>query len=950
MITRFASAAAFAAGILLSLPAVAQDDTDLARALAHRGWFDLAEELCDRIEKGPSRNVALYIRAEIQLGQVDRESDFEKASKGLEEAVGLYKRFLDVAPAHPLALDARTGIGWVLARKGRLAVDAVDLEPDAMKQAELRKQAAQSFADAEKFFRETIEALKKEKSNRAQDALMDSRLELPRVMIEHAKMPGTDDATRKKMLTQAKAMLIDFEFDFGDRPIAFEAMLEGGKCLTELGEYRQAESKLRATFALRKRLAEAKIPVNDYHQRIIYGAYIALAQSLQRAGKLSEAKTFVDGILKEDKSLEKGWAGPALRLEKAEVLFKMKDLPGALSLVTELVNKDPNGYWGYVARNKMKKWGETGAAVRFTPGQLMTAADSSMDRELFRDALRDLRRCIEACDTVAEKMKFQGSAYYKMGECYQAMHRNYEAAFAYEKVFTLFPKDPNAPKACYEAVRCYNAEFAISGDPRDDQQKEKFLSLLATNWPKDPAARNLKYVQAEKVEKSGDYKGAAELYRQVGEDAEAYESALVAQGYCYYVDASKKYEKRPRTAAAEKEAKDEFHLAELALTRFLDRAADASKMPAQPEQQKARVGLIQAANQQLAYVYMHEAVGKTKAALTMLAKVAKDIPPDDERLAKVWATQIQAHLSLQQVDESIAILDQMFEKFPDSSSIARACKSVAIKLDGITLEMTRAKGDPAKINENLRRISRYYAKWLNLAPALNMRITMGDVLSVAETLYMIAKQINGLGENVVSFLDVQGRPIAERQYFLDAAFVLALLTDGKVGRLPDRDRITLMTRLARCYSFTAQDVDDWNKAKELYENIIVEFKALTPQGVFDTSVLRSHGELLGIYIEQGYVFFELGKSDPKLKFQFDNASTVFSNVLRVVQADSEPWWKAKLMVFRVLFDRGAESDVKLAKVGLDNLERNYPAFDKDKYHLKEKFLDLKRQINQVLGR
>ena len=32
--------------------------------------------------------------------------------------------------------------------------------------------------------------------------------------------------------------------------------------------------------------------------------------------------------------------------------------------------------------------------------------------------------------------------------------------------------------------------------------------------------------------------------------------------------------------------------------------------------------------------------------------------------------------------------------------------------------MIKAKADQAKINENLRKISRYYAKWLNLAPAL----------------------------------------------------------------------------------------------------------------------------------------------------------------------------------------------------------------------------------------
>jgi hypothetical protein len=953
MMAKLSFVPALVAGLLFPLLAQAQDrdDTELARSLAQRGWFDLAEEICDRLDKGSARAMVNYIRAEIQLGKVDRETEFPKASEGLAQAAGFLKKFLDENPTHAMALEAQTSIGWVQARKGRLALDAVDIETDASKHADLQKMAIQAYSDAGKYYMDTIDKLKKEKqSDRVLDALMDARLELPRVLIDHAKVSGMDEVSKKKLLTQANTLLIDFEFDYGDRPIAFEAMLEGGKCLTELGEFKQAESKLRATFALRKRLAEAKIKPNEYHNKIIYGAYIALAQMLQKAGKLNEAKNFVDQVLKEDKTLEKEWAGPALKIEKADILFKLKDSAGAMALANEVLNKDPNGRWGFVAKEKMKRWGEGGGgSVRFSPEQMMQAADLSYDRDQFRDALRDYRRCIEGAVTDAEKKKYLASAYLKMGDCFKGLKRNYEAAVAYEKMFTLFPEDKNAAKACFEAVRCYATEFELSGDKRDDDQKEKFLTVLANKWPSDPAARNIKFVQAEKLENSGELKGAAELYRQVTEDAEAYEAALVRQGYCYYADASKKWEKNSKDAGVQREAKEELRLAEEALTKMLARAADPAKAPSTPEQQKKRVALVQVANQQIAYIYMHEAVGKTREALEFLAKVAKDIPADDDRIAKIWATQIQAYIGLKQLDEAIKVLDLLFDKYPDVPAIARACKSVAIKLDEATNEMIKAKADQAKINENLRRISRYYAKWLNLAPALNMRITMADVLSVAETLYMIAKQINGLDENVISFLDLKGRALSERQYFLDASFVHALLTEGKVGKLPDRDRIVLMTRLARCYSFIAQDAEGWNRAKDHYENIMKTYKLVTAQGVLDSTVLQAHRELLGVYVEEGYVYSELGKKDAKLKFQFDNASTVFSNVLRVVQTDSEPWWQSKFMVLQVLFDRGAESDLKLAKVGLENLERSNPLFDNNKFMMKDKFLELKKQINQVMG-
>src|SRR6185295_8810835 len=132
-----------------------------------------------------------------------------------------------------------------------------------------------------------------------------------------------------------------------------------------------------------------------------------LAQALQRAGKLNEAKAFVDQVLKEDKTLEKEWAGPALKLEKAEIAYKMKDASTAMALASEVMSKNPNSRWEAIAKDKMKRWGEGGGAtIRFSPKQMMTAADSSIDRDNYRDALRDLRRCIESCSTDAERAEF----------------------------------------------------------------------------------------------------------------------------------------------------------------------------------------------------------------------------------------------------------------------------------------------------------------------------------------------------------------------------------------------------------------------------------------------------------------------------------------------------------------------------------------------------------------
>jgi len=928
------------------------EDIELARALSQKGWFDLAQEVCDQIQKGgnaANRVMVPYVLAEIQLNKADREEDFTKADAGLSEAVGNFKKFLEANPQHPLALEARVSVGWVAARKGRLLVDQLGKESVPEKHAELVKKAGTAYADAEGFYNQTITELKAAKQTpQVLDSLMDARLELPRVMVEHAKVPGVDEGQRKRLLQGALALFVDFEFDYGDRPIAFEAMLEEGKCLTELADFKQAESRLKATSSLRQRLAEAKLKPNEYHNKIIYGSYIGLTQMFVKSGKYVEAVKFVDQIMKDDRSIEREWAGPALKLEKADALFRMKDAAAATSLANEIIKQDPNGRWGYFAREKIKNWSSLGMGVRMSPEQLMAAADASLGRDQFRDALTSLRKCIENCQSDAEKQKYAANAYFKMGQCYQELKRNLEAVVAYEAVFTLFPKDERAAKACYECVRCYIAEHGVTGDKREDDLKDKYLGILAQNWPKDPAARNIKFVQAEKVEKSGDLKKAAELYMQVGDDAEAYESALVAAGYCLHVDGAKKWEKASKDPALQAEVKTEFKQAEDSLRKFLRRLADPSTAPAQENLQKSRASLALVANQELAYILMHDAVGKIDESLKFLEAVAKDIPPDDDRIAKIWGTQIQAYLAQKQVGQAVKILDMMFEKFPDSAAIARSCKSVAIKLDEATAELTKSKGDSALINENLKKISKYYAKWLQLAPALNMRITMADVVSVAETLYMIAKQMNGLDENSVSFMDLNGKTITEPQFFTDAAYVLSLVADGKLGKISARDQITLMTRLARCQSFTAKDATGWEKAKDAYETLIKTFKVIDARGQLDGQVLQAHPELLPVYLEEGYVYYELGKKGNK--FQFDNATTVFGNAQRVVSPAAATSWQCKYMVIAVLFERGKETDVRDAKVLFDNLERNNPDFDGGKFGMKDKFLELKKKLVQVGGK
>ncbi|MBI3856072.1 MAG: hypothetical protein HY293_10330, partial [Planctomycetes bacterium] len=63
------------AAALLAICANDDPGLDLASALARRGWVELAEELCDRLEKNPAAGAGLpLVRAEVAIAKARVEA------------------------------------------------------------------------------------------------------------------------------------------------------------------------------------------------------------------------------------------------------------------------------------------------------------------------------------------------------------------------------------------------------------------------------------------------------------------------------------------------------------------------------------------------------------------------------------------------------------------------------------------------------------------------------------------------------------------------------------------------------------------------------------------------------------------------------------------------------------------------------------------------------------
>jgi hypothetical protein len=138
---------------------------------------------------------------------------------------------------------------------------------------------------------------------------------------------------------------------------------------------------------------------------------------------------------------------------------------------------------------------------------------------------------------------------------------------------------------------------------------------------------------------------------------------------------------------------------------------------------------------------------------------------------------------------------------------------------------------------------------------------------------------------------------------------------------------------------------DWLKLKTFCEGVIQEYRLLDANGDLVPARLQAQGWLAGLYIEYGHALRELGKGDQK--FQLSNALRVFNNLVGISLSGSRPWWDAKYWGIRILFERGEKSDVKMADAALSLTETNHPGFDEGKYGMREKFVELRKEVQAV---
>ena len=362
----------------------------------------------------------------------------------------------------------------------------------------------------------------------------------------------------------------------------------------------------------------------------------------------------------------------------------------------------------------------------------------------------------------------------------------------------------------------------------------------------------------------------------------------------------------------------QLSLAESMLRKALPRLESAGR---------DRARTLASAYYELASISLHEAVAKPAEALVFLKKCGGLLPPESEMLPRLSELEVQAQLGEKNLAAAAATVDRMIKAFPDSTSTSRSCRRVAQRYE---------PSDPATA-------AKYYHAWLERTSTIPYGTS--ELQQVADGLYRAARSVNGLGEKIRSVMDLRGQALADRAIWKDAAEAHDMLHQSK--ELSEKDAAVAATRLAWCTGFAATVPADWTKAKTYCENVLTTQGLLNKNGVPNPKALADKKWLLGIYLEYGHALYELGRTGQK--FQFGNALTVFGNVLEWTETESEPWWIGKYMSIRCWFERGEGGDIAKAAAALSLLEGNRPGFDAGKFGMKERFLELLKQVREATG-
>jgi len=939
-----------------------KDDTDFALELDRAGFGDLAQEICKAIENiaggdPEKRAAAELLRINLQVGEVQRERDPKKRVWRLLDIVKAKEEFGDRNKGTKLGDEVVATLPDLYRVVGESVAAAIQIEEDPAQSAKLRTEGTELFKRSERALNQKLSELENQAATGAKEELtIDDLLNdeasgdstdpnerikaqtlysLFRTYYFHAILLEPADADRAMLFERSLKSFQEFQFDFGSDLRCYEGFVYEGLCHDGLGKSAEAIGSFDSAIRVRENFDKGgggvwQLPkeVADVVSWAVVQKMLVLSKGGDEKGAIAAADDFLAATPDPFTTMK----GLAVLANKADACARLGDQPGLESAAKKLIEVDPRGAGGEKGRSLLGL-GTSGSGKGLGLTEMLRAAEQAIGNGELDKAIAAGQRVLSNSRGTKEAVNAGAQAALLIGIACVQRDQLYEAVAAWEGGIERFPTAEIAPELLW---RLSNGWIGLYSKDQRKYYKDRWriaLEALLTKYPKSPQAQQGALSDAKTLDAEQKYLEAAAAYDKISPTSLAYGEALYRAGSSLtshvrdQLQKNKKADVKAVVADAETRLKKAREVLEKAAKDTLDMNAQARFS-----------GLAYASRVSLAGLYL--LVDRAAEVLTMLEKVETEYAGDTEKITAAWGLRIRAYQDLGKIDEAMKQLDAQIAKDPKARNVAAAASAVGRAIDARAVEQLKEKGASPALDAQFQRAIKYYL--LGIAPQVEGReaLRVDAVEAVADRLFALGFQLNGVPETVTTFSEWTGKR-KETAAWTEAVRLYKVI-------VPLTPSYRTLIHLAQAQAFLGAFNDSASSYAELFTRERFLVVADNGEKRIDEESMRAKPELLSAYIEYGMTLRESGlasREEQERAASLERASSVFEVIVTSTARDTKTWWQSKYAQVQLLSDRG---DYKTAQIAIRSLQRSSDGFDGGRFGVKPKFEALEALIASKL--
>ncbi len=954
---------AFCALVLLAsgAAAAAQDDFELAGALAERGWYDLAEDLFNKIASNaslaPEQNAeGRFGIARMKISMAERAESIEEKNRLYEKAIEEMNAFLKKYPEHRRRGEALSDIGYLYQSKGKALVAAARADPTKMDAAE------KAFSDAEKLFLDLIEQLKKEEKKPPEDAknkaaqleydkweerMMYAKYNYAVSLFSHAETfrdTPHKHGDMKRLLEQMNTYIQkDFMWQYEAYLLAYDVFIYMGRAfelLAESSDRERAEEYWKQCFTYIGK-AKGLLTDNEYRKNeavrdicaraCLYEMKARIAYGDARRGQLAakqyaEAPRHAEDLFRVLPNVRLEEMGKALRIEQARAYCKAGPplLEKGIKLLQEMARQYKDTWVENVAVDTIGLF-----AVEQDVALAIDAADNLFERGpvFLYKAMQRYRKAMQAIKKPADQKRIP-YCWHQIGRCYYYLDRYFEAVVALSELEKPeYRASEESSKAAMLKLQSLQRIAKMTKDKADEKAMEDFRLVVTRLYPKE-AGRQLKRLVAIELENKQKFSEAAKLWEQLAAPGkDTYEEAIFSVGLNLYREGDRFADLAVKEkVAVEKEKLIAKALAnwKRALEAFKKHLQHVDKMPAKDAKiVKNAIGSILFSCK----ILVHPRFDRADEALAISNDLDKRFPNADPKFSIIiMALRLDAKVKKGRIEEAEDDLKSLKAKY-EKERLGHDHYSRALAVLAGAFEDAAAKEtDEEKRDVFGTRAANYYYEYYLLNPG---QVSKPDqMLAMAEKLYGAAEVRMKLGPEK---LGEEGLAEARRIYSKSRE----LFNEYTIQKadIPPDDLRSIKKRITRCLLMTGK----FEEAIRNYEWVTKDDPKMNDGNAWE--------ELADCYVEKASSQPRGSARNAVLK-QADDIYGKLGGRLLQLQLVNEHAWRLLYKHAQILFE--TEPDVLRRFFDQYRLRGFAPKWDDDKWGYKTRMKALEDKLDAVV--